>query len=93
MPDGWSIAKDSLGCLGTLAVTVPWFRDFKGRLRLSRLHPIRVGAGLDILKAKLQQGIEAWIAKPKLSDLLWVVGGLMLVALSFLIGLIQTLAS
>ena len=93
MSSGWTIAKDAVGFMGALIATVPWFRDFYGRLRVDRIRGLRVGDSLRFLQAELQVSIESWIAAPKVSDLLWMLGGLGLVAVSFLIGLIQSLAS
>ena len=93
MSSGWTITKDAVGFVGALLATVPWFRDFYGRMRVARIEGLPVGDSLRSLQAELQLSVETWIAAPKVSDLLWVLGGLVLVAVSFLIGLIQSLAA
>ncbi len=89
----WTIAKDAIGFVGALTGTVPWFRDFKARMRLERIGQVDVGEGLAEIKADIRQTLEGWIAQPKASDFYWMAGGLLLVAASFLIGLIQSLAA
>ena len=93
MTGPWTIAKDAIGFVGALAAAVPWFRDFKARIRLERIRQVNVGGGLVDIKDDIKQHIEGWIAQPKASDLYWMAGGLLLVAASFLIGLIQSLSA
>ena len=89
----WTIVKDAIGFIGALAAVVPWFRDFKARIRLERIRQVSVGDGLAEIKADIRHDIEGWIAQPKASDLFWMTAGLLLVAVSFLIGLIQSLSA
>ena len=93
MSNGWSIAKDAVGFVGALVATVPWFRDFYGRKRVAQIKTFPVDDSLRPLQTELQISADNWIASPKASDFLWMLGGLVLVAVSFLIGLSQSLAS
>ena len=54
---------------------------------------MNAGEGLAEITADIRRDIEGWIAQPKASDLFWMAGGLLLLAASFLIGLIQSLSA
>ena len=92
MTHAWSIAKDAIGLFGSCLATLPWFRDFLARVRLARVKTIPVGSTLRQLKLELESSVESWISRPKLLDFVFTILGLLLVGVSFLIGLWQSLA-
>lgn len=88
MSAGWTIAKDALSFFGAVAVSVPWFLDFAGRVDIHRLKGIRTSV---TTFRNLVSKDEAWLAAPKLRDLILTSLGLLAFCASFFIALMQSL--
>lgn len=83
----WTIAKDALSFAGGVLVSIPWFLDFGARLHLSRLKSIR--SSMRSLQNVISRD-EAWLAAPKVRDLIFTSIGLAAICLSFLLALLQS---
>jgi hypothetical protein len=88
MSAGWTIAKDALSLFGAIAVSVPWFLDFAGRVDIHRLKGVPTSI---TTFQNLVSKDEAWLAAPKLRDLVLTSLGLLAFCASFLIALLQSL--
>jgi hypothetical protein len=87
MTAGWTIAKDALSFMGGVLISIPWFLDFGARLNLSKLKSIR--SSMSSLQTVINRD-EAWLAAPKLRDLLLTSIGLVAVCTSFFVALLQS---
>lgn len=87
MSSGWEIAKEGCGFLGAILMAFPWFRDFVLRLKRDWLNELPVGGGLAQARGKLVEVMSRRIDRPKASQLLIMIAGIALLAVSFLIAL------
>ena len=83
----WPIAKELTGFVGALLMAIPWMRDFDRRRKKAKVQQVKAEASLEKVQAELVAEDETWLSRAKDSDLYLTLGGLLLVATSFLIGL------
>lgn len=81
------IAKECLGFAGTLAMAVPWARDFHRRWKKIPHENLHAKGRMGELLDWLRQEDESWLQRPKPFDLLCMTAGLCLLGGSFLIGI------
>ena len=85
------IVKECLGFVGTLAIALPWARDFSRRWQKRSLEGKRGRGRIGELVAWLQSQDESWLQKPKPFDLMCMAVGLGLLSGSFLLGILSIL--
>jgi hypothetical protein len=83
----WPIIKEAAGFAGAVLVAIPWMLDFRGRKRKGRVAAVKATGSLRGVRDELIAEDETWLSKAKPADLYCTLGGLALIALSFLIGL------
>jgi len=89
----WDVATEALGFLGSLVMAVPWFRDFAERFSLHRVRKIVITGPLTRLHTRLVEHLKISIERPRSTDFIYMLVGLLLLALSFGINLWKLLFS
>ncbi|HYM31650.1 MAG TPA: hypothetical protein VEU47_10145 [Candidatus Cybelea sp.] len=86
MSSYWEVAKEALGFAGAGAMAYPWVRDFA--LRMQREGVIRLPIRGQFAEAQrhFSNVLSRRIDRPKLSDMLITIIGMLLLAASFAIG-------
>jgi len=92
MPGAWDVAKDALGLAGAVVTAIPWIRDFAARRKRGAIEQVPAEGAFRAMLERVDGRLKRWIDAPKPADLLCMIIGLAMVALSFLISLVTNLA-
>lgn len=77
------LTKEALGLGGSLLLSLPWFWQYGGMLRVKSLRKVRTKIAL---REELVARRKAWLEDPRAADLVCTLVGLALLAASFAIG-------
>lgn len=87
----WPLIKEITGFSGTVLVLIPWFLDFRGRWQSDQIRAVRAKGSLADLVRELVAFREARLTRARFSDFAVTMSGLILIALSFAIGVALTM--
>ncbi|MEQ8311428.1 MAG: hypothetical protein RIA72_12100 [Sphingopyxis sp.] len=91
MADGLLLAKEAFGFGGAILLAVPWLRDYRRRKDARSIARVEGRGTMQRILARLKAEDQAWFNAPKRIDGLCATWGLILIAASFLIGILTNL--